>query len=138
MVLIEQEDWTEAVEESADRFLVQPNSTENLASICDPSYSYGAKRPRDGMVAEDRAVAAASIEDHRNYAAAALSARELVIASAQIDLLLAQQAGPPRKTFCWLGNWQRFAAIAATLSITRSASSGMKGLILANAWAPIC
>ena len=35
-----------------------------------------------------------SMEDHRNYAAAALSARELIIASAQIDLLLTQQAGP--------------------------------------------
>jgi len=94
MVLIEQEDWTEAVEKVQTAFWfsqTQPKIWQAYAILLTRTGQNALAMEWWQKIAQSQPL---SIEDHRNYAAAALSARELVIASAQIDLLLAQQAGP--------------------------------------------
>lgn len=94
LVLIEQEDWTEAVEKVQTSFWLsqtQPETWRAYALLLTRTGQSALAVEWWQKIAQSRPL---SIEDHRNYAAAALSARELIIASAQIDLLLTQQAGP--------------------------------------------
>jgi Tfp pilus assembly protein PilF len=94
LVLIEQEDWTEAVEKVQTSFWLsqtQPETWRASALLLTRTAQSALAVEWWQKFAQSRPL---SIEDHRNYADAALSARELIIASAQIDLLLTQQAGP--------------------------------------------
>ena len=124
-MLIEQEDWSEAVEKVQTAFWfsqTQPKIWQAYALLLTRTGQSALAVEWWQKFAQSRPL---SIEDHRNYADAALSARELIIASAQIDLLLTQQAGPTPRDLCSRGNWQRFAATVVTLSVMLSASSGM-------------
>ena len=98
LVLIEQENWADAVKKVQTAFQLsqtQPETWRAYALLLTRTGQSALAVEWWQKIAQSHPL---SIEDHRDYAAAALSARELIIASGQIDLLLTQQAGPtPRE-----------------------------------------
>jgi hypothetical protein len=92
-VLIEKEQWTEAAKKTRDAFdlrAAEPDTWHAIARLL----------TRTGQGSEavkwwQRVVQAGPIStsDRRDYAAAAVSANELSLASEQVDLLLAQKSG---------------------------------------------
>src|SRR2546421_598021 len=92
--LIEQKKWREANAKARDAYLLRPTEPESWRAI-----ARLASRTGQGTAAlewwkkldEEHRL---TIEDRRDYAAAALVAGELRVAMPQVDLLLSQKGGP--------------------------------------------
>ena len=92
--LIEQKKWREANAKARDAYLLRPTEPESWRAI-----ARLASRTGQGTAAlewwkkldEEHRL---TIEDRRDYAAAALVAGELPVAMPQVDLLLSQKGGP--------------------------------------------
>ena len=92
--MIDRKQWTEADAKARDAYLLRPNEPEAWRAIARLFYRTGqgtAALEWWKKVDEERRL---TIEDRRDYAAAALAASELATAASQIDPLLAQRGGP--------------------------------------------
>lgn len=125
LVFIEQQQWTEAVNRIQSAFQLRP--TESAVWL---AYARLLSRTGQGGLALEWwqkivPLQTLSLEDQRDYAAAALSASELTIASEQIGLLLSQPTGPTPRD--WL-----LAGQLSTLRGYRSSARAYADLILAD------
>ena len=123
---IDQQDWTQAVNKIQSAFQLRP--TEQTVWL---AYARLLSRTGQGGMALEWwqkivPLQPLSLEDQRDYAAAALSASELTVASEQIGLLLSQPTGPTPRD--WL-----LAGQLSTLRGYRSSARAYADLILADA-----
>jgi len=92
--MIDQKQWSEANAKVRDAYLLRPSEPESWRAIARLASRTGqntAALEWWRKVDEEHRL---TLQDRRDYAAAALVAGELAVAAAQVDLLLSQKGGP--------------------------------------------
>ena len=93
--LVEKEDWNAAAEKARDAYQLSPSEPEAWRAIGRYLSRHGEGGPALEWWAKVAHAGRLSLEDRREYAAAALAAGELNIAEQQIDQLLALEGNSP-------------------------------------------
>jgi tetratricopeptide (TPR) repeat protein len=92
--MIDQKKWSEANAKARDAYLLRPSEPESWRAIARLASRTGQKTAALEWWKKVDEKHRLTIQDRRDYAAAAIVAGELVVAAQQVDLLLSQKSGP--------------------------------------------
>jgi Tfp pilus assembly protein PilF len=92
--LVEQRKWSEANAKARDAYLLRPTEPESWRAIARLASRTGQNNAALEWWKKLDEAHRLTIQDRRDYAAAALFAGELTVATAQIEFLLSQKGGP--------------------------------------------
>src|SRR4029077_10095875 len=92
--LIEQEKWSEANAKARDALLLRPTEPESWRAIARVASRTGQWPPALEWWKKVEEANRLTVEDRRDFVAAALTTGELSVATKQVEVLLAQSTGP--------------------------------------------